>query len=157
MSGTMVGSELHPARAASNPAARRPAILHRPTDWISLLNNAAASVHAVDRFVKMYAPLFDENRLLFLRHDPSCVVHEYAVAVAVPACRDVVVVRLLFGTDDLAAWRTQQHEDGCQILEQRNAFRSRRRSGEERREREYQGRSPGTFDQDASPRVRFPN
>jgi hypothetical protein len=52
MSGTMVGSEPHPARAASNPAARHPAMRHRTTDRIDLFaNTASTSVHGADHSV----------------------------------------------------------------------------------------------------------
>lgn len=53
MSGTMVGSEVHPARAARNTVAQYPAILPGPPARISLLSNAAsASVHVTGHSAK---------------------------------------------------------------------------------------------------------
>lgn len=82
------------------------------------------------------------SRLLFLRDNPAFRVDEYPVAVAVLACREVIVVRLPFGTDNLTAWQAQQRDDRCQVLEQGNVFRGRRWSCEEYCKWEYQGQSP---------------
>jgi len=100
---------------------------------------------------------FESTSILekLLRDDPACRVHEYPVAAAVLARRDVVGVRLPLGADDLAAWHVQQHDDGRQVLEQREVLRGRQRPCEERRERENQGPYPGMRDQGASHCIRL--
>ena len=72
--------------------------------------------------------------LLFLCNDPALGIHKHPVTVAVVACRDMVVVGLSCGTDDLAAWQAEERDHGCQILEKRRVVRGKGRSGKKRHE-----------------------
>src|SRR5258706_16423917 len=100
-----------------------------------------AGVHTRARSTRL-----QDDDLEFLCDDAAFGVQEYPVAIAVAASRKVVVIRLPFGADDLAARQPQQRDDGCQVLEKRDVVRGRRLLCEERHEWEYQSRSQGACD-----------